>query len=104
VLSGDVAQLAAATVLLLLLVFSVVNTALVILKLRPDEPKGRFEIPIWVPILGASVCITLFVLRVASGGAAGLRATMIAGALLGGAVLLYVAIRPHIGDAKQAAD
>jgi amino acid transporter len=104
VLSGDVAQLAAATVLLLLLVFSVVNTALVILKLRPDEPKGRFEIPIWVPILGASVCITLFVLRVASGGAAGLRATLIAGALLGGAVLLYVAIRPHIGDAKQAAD
>ena len=104
VLSGDVAQLAAATVLLLLLVFSVVNSALVILKLRPDEPKGRFEIPIWVPILGAAVCITLFVLRVASGGAAGLRATMIAGALLGGAVLLYVAIRPHIGDAKQAAD
>src|SRR5262245_59186728 len=39
VLSGDVSQLAAATVLLLLLVFSVVNTALVILKLRPGEPR-----------------------------------------------------------------
>jgi amino acid transporter len=104
VISGDVGQLAAATVLLLLLVFSIVNTALVILKLRPDEPKGSFEIPIFVPALGALVCITLFVLRVVSGGAAGLRATMIAGALLGGAVLLYIAIRPHIGDAKDAAD
>jgi basic amino acid/polyamine antiporter, APA family len=104
VLSGNVAELAAATVLLLLLVFSVVNSALVILKLRPGEPKGSFEIPIVVPILGALVCITLFVLRVASGGAAGLRATMIAGTLLAGAALLYVAIRPHIGDARQAAD
>jgi amino acid transporter len=104
VLAGNVAELAAATVLLLLLVFSIVNSALVILKLRPGEPTGSFEIPIVVPILGALVCITLFMLRVASGGAAGLRATMIAGALLGGAVLLYVAIRPHIGDAKQAAD
>jgi amino acid transporter len=104
VLSGNVAELAAATVLLLLLVFSVVNSALVILKLRPGEPKGSFEIPIAVPILGALVCITLFVLRVASGGQAGLRATMIAGALLGGAVLLYAAIRPHIGDARQTAD
>jgi amino acid transporter len=104
VLAGNVAELAAATVLLLLLVFAVVNSALVILKLRPGEPMGSFEIPIAVPILGALVCTTLFVLRVASGGAAGLRATMIAGALLGGAVLLYVAIRPHIGDAKEAAD
>jgi amino acid transporter len=104
VLSGNVAELAAATVLLLLLVFSVVNSALVILKLRPGEPRGSFEIPIVVPILGALVCITLFTLRVASGGAAGLRATMIAGALLGGAVLLYVAIRPHIGDSKEAAE
>jgi amino acid transporter len=104
VLAGNVAELAAATVLLLLLVFAVVNSALIILKLRPGEPMGSFEIPIAVPILGALVCTTLFVLRVASGGAAGLRATMIAGALLGGAVLLYVAIRPHIGDAKEAAD
>jgi len=104
VISGDVGQLAAATVLLLLLVFSVVNSALVILKLRPGEPKGSFEVPIIVPILGALVCITLFVLRVLSGGQAGLRATMIAGALLGGAVLLYIVIRPHIGDAKEAAD
>jgi len=100
VLSGDVSQLAAATVLLLLLVFSVVNTALVILKLRADEPKGSFEVPILVPILGALVCATLFVLRVSSGG---LRATVIAGTLLAGAAVLYVAIKPHIGTAKERA-
>lgn len=100
VLAGDVSQLAAATVLLLLLVFSVVNMALVILKLRPGEAKGAFEIPILIPILGSLVCITLFVLRVSSGG---LRATIIAGTLLAGAALLYVAIKPHIGTADERA-
>jgi amino acid transporter len=99
VLAGDVSQLAAATVLLLLLVFSIVNSALVVLKLRPGEPKGSFEIPIAIPVLGALVCMTLFVLRVSSGG---LRATLIAGTLLAGAGLLYIAIRPHIGDSKEA--
>lgn len=39
-LLGDITQLASATVLLLLLVFSIVNGALVILKLRPGEPAG----------------------------------------------------------------
>ncbi len=100
VLSGDVSQLAAATVLLLLLVFSVVNTALVILKLRPGEPKGSFEIPILIPILGALVCMTLFVLRVSSGS---IRATLIAGTLLAGAAILYLAIKPHIGTAQERA-
>ena len=93
VLAGDVSQLAAATVLLLLLVFSTVNGALVILKLRPSESKGAFEIPILIPIVGALVCMTLFLLRVFSGG---LRSTLIAATLLGAAALLYVAIRPHI--------
>jgi amino acid transporter len=100
VLAGDVSQLAAATVLLLLLVFSVVNSALIVLKLRPGEPKGKFEIPILIPILGALVCTTLFVLRVSSGG---LRATMIAGTLLAGAAILYVAIKPHIGTSEERA-
>ena len=44
ILSGDISQLASATVLLLLLVFSVVNSALVILKLRPGEPQGRVRV------------------------------------------------------------
>ena len=53
ILSGDLSQLASATVLLLLLVFSVVNNALAILKLRPSEPQGAFELSLAVPVLGA---------------------------------------------------
>jgi amino acid transporter len=98
VLAGDVSQLAAATVLLLLLVFSAVNGALVILKLRRGETKGSFEIPIFVPALGALVCLTLLVLRISSGD---VRSTVIAGTLLLGAAVLYVAIRPHIGKSED---
>ena len=35
------------------LVFLVVNSALVVLKMRPGEPPGGFELPIAVPALGA---------------------------------------------------
>lgn len=62
-LLGDVRPLAEATSLLLLGAFVVVNLALVVLKSRPDEPKGGFEIPIIIPILGALVCLSLIVLR-----------------------------------------
>ena len=61
ILSGDLSQLA--TVLLLLLVFSVVNNALAILKLRPSEPQGAFELSLAVPVLGAMVCFVMFVAR-----------------------------------------
>ena len=44
-LSGNVAQLASATSTLLLGVFIVVNASLIVLKRRPNEPRGRFEIP-----------------------------------------------------------
>ena len=100
ILSGDVSQLASATVLLLLLVFSIVNTALVILKLRPGEPRGTFEIPIAIPALGALVCFALFVLRTTSGDS---RATVIAGVLIAGSAVLYFAIRPHIGGSRETA-
>ena len=46
ILSGGVKQMAESTVLLLLAVFTVVNIALVVLKRRPEEPKGGFEPPI----------------------------------------------------------
>jgi hypothetical protein len=52
--------------LLLLLVFAVVNRALVILKRREGEPAGYFEIPIIIPALGALVCLVLVVVRVAT--------------------------------------
>ena len=48
-----------ATTLLLLLSFTVVNGALVVLKRRPGEPRGGFEVPIVVPILGAIVCVAM---------------------------------------------
>lgn len=90
-LAGDIGELAAATVLLLLTVFVVVNSALVVLKLRPGEPKAGFEVPIVVPIAGALVCLGLLVARVASGDWA---AVAIAGVLLAAAAALYVVIRP----------
>jgi hypothetical protein len=55
-LTADIDALASATSLLLLTAFVVVNSALVILKLRPSEPRGRFEVPLPVPIIGALLC------------------------------------------------
>jgi amino acid transporter len=89
-LIGTIAELAAATVLLLLLVFMVVNGALFILKRRKDEKPGRFEIPLLVPALGALVCGVLIVVRTATGD---VQAPLLAGALLAGALGIYVLIR-----------
>lgn len=66
ILSGNAKQMAESTVLLLLMVFSVVNASLVVLMRRPGEPKGGFEVPIFIPILGALVCLILIAVRVES--------------------------------------
>jgi APA family basic amino acid/polyamine antiporter len=66
VLIGSITDLAAATVLLLLLVFVVVNLSLVTLIRRTSEKKGKFEVPQIVPILGAGVCSGLLLVRVLS--------------------------------------
>jgi amino acid transporter len=58
-----VKALAESTVLLLLTVFTTVNISLVVLKRRPGEPRGGFEPPIIVPMLGALVCASLIVVR-----------------------------------------
>jgi amino acid transporter len=89
-LLGTIAELAAATVLLLLLVFTVVNGALFILKGRKDERKGRFEIPRAIPALGALTCLILIVVRVTTGD---WRAPALAGALLLGALALHVVMQ-----------
>jgi basic amino acid/polyamine antiporter, APA family len=86
-LLGTITELAAATVLLLLLVFTVVNGALFILKGRDGEKRGRFEIPRVLPALGALTCLILIVVRVATGD---WQAPALAGALLVGAFALYV--------------
>jgi len=60
---GGIRPLAEATALLLLGAFVIVNTALVVLKFRPDEPRGSFEVPWIVPALAALVCLSLIGFR-----------------------------------------
>jgi len=91
-LTGTIAELASATVLLLLAVFTVVNGSLFILKRRKGEKLGRFEIPRFVPALGMLVCLILIVVRVGTGD---WRAPAIAGALLLGVFAIFMAMRMH---------
>ena len=90
-LMGSITELASATVLLLLFVFMVVNAALAVLKKRPGEPKGAFEIPILIPVFGAVVCGVLIVFRVSTGT---WQAPAIAGVLLAAIVVIYAWLRP----------
>jgi amino acid transporter len=98
-LFGTIAELAAATVLLLLLVFTVVNGALFVLKGRKGEQPGYFEIPRIIPALGALVCMALIVVRVGSGD---WEAPAIAGVLLAGAVAICLLLRPKTQAAARA--
>jgi basic amino acid/polyamine antiporter, APA family len=58
-LVGDISGLAKATAVLLLGVFTILNTALVLLKNRPGEPRGTFEVPVVIPLGGIVICILL---------------------------------------------
>ena len=93
VMIGDISALAAATSLLLLSAFVVVNTALLVLKGRRDEPIGQFEIPAAVPLLGAVVCLCLIAARLLD-PKANPDAPMIAGGIIGISALLYLVMRP----------
>lgn len=95
-LAGTIADLAAATVLLLLAVFAVVNGALFVLKRRPGEPRGYFEISPLVPALGALVCLVLVGVRVVTGD---MGAPLIAGVLLLGSGGIYLLLRPKVDEA-----
>jgi amino acid transporter len=57
--AGDISQLAGATVLLLLLVFTIVNCALIVLKRREGNIAGCFNAPAIIPALGAAICLVL---------------------------------------------
>ena len=92
ILSGGVKPLAEATVLLLLTVFTVVNASLVVLKLRPSEPPGGFEVPIIVPILGAIVCSALIVTRLSNTSQP--TAPLIALAIILIGLALYAVLKP----------
>ncbi len=98
-LFGSVANLASASVLLLLAVFTVVNGALFILKGRNSEPPGRFEIPRWVPAAGAAICLLLVALRVSSSD---WEAPALAGGLLVAILVLYALLRPQRHAARGA--
>ncbi|MES2857283.1 MAG: APC family permease [Bdellovibrionota bacterium] len=87
IFSGDISSLAKSTSVLLLLCFMLVNSALVILKRRKDEPKGSFEVPTFVPVLGAIVCAIMVTY------AQGPELTT-AGIIIGSIAILYFAIRP----------
>jgi amino acid transporter len=63
-LVGEITELASATSLLLLMVFCVVNSALVVLKYREGEERGAFEVPAIVPILGVLCCGGLIAARI----------------------------------------
>lgn len=86
-LSGDIASLAKATSVLLLICFVVVNLALVVLKARKGEPHGRFEIPYLVPVLGAMVCAAML-------SFAKFDEIKVAIFILAGIVVLYFVLRP----------
>ena len=87
-LSGDIKQLAQATSVLLLCVFIVVNGALIVLKNRPGEPQGAFEVPVFVPIGGILVCASML-------WHADPAAWKIAAFLAAGIGLLYLIARPR---------
>ena len=58
VTTGDLAGLADTAVLLLLLVFAVVNLAVLVLRRDPVEHE-HFRAPTWAPVLGAVACLVL---------------------------------------------
>lgn len=57
--TGDVAILAKSSSVLLLSGFFMMNISLIILKRKNPEEKGRFEIPYFIPVLGAILAVTL---------------------------------------------
>ncbi|MBI2298422.1 MAG: amino acid permease [Armatimonadetes bacterium] len=95
-LSGEVAQLAKATSVLLLSVFCVINVALVVLQRRPGEPRGTLEVPAAVPVGGLLVCASLLMHAK--------RAEVLTALILAAAITaLYLVLRPRrvAGDAED---
>jgi amino acid transporter len=61
-LTLDLDRLAALTSQMTLLVFALVNAALVRLKHASAEPpRAHFVVPFWVPITGAGLCVSLLI-------------------------------------------
>jgi basic amino acid/polyamine antiporter, APA family len=95
---ADVKQMAEATVLLLLIVFTLVNLALLRLKKTEPASAAGFDVPGFVPLLGAAVCSLLVVFRVYSAVNAESevhqRAPMVALIILSAGTALYLMLKP----------
>ncbi len=87
VLAGDISSLARATSILILVVFVIVNASLIVLQRRPGEAKGALEVPWPVPAIGIVVCLALI-------SGAQRAELLIAGALVLGAIVTYLVVRP----------
>jgi amino acid transporter len=99
--TGNVTQLASATSLLLLNCFAVVNAALIVLKNRAGEPRGRFEVPTIIPALGVLVCGGLIAGRLTTAYYDGnLTGDLLTTAIMFAAILaLYAIVRPkNVGE------
>lgn len=90
IFSGDISSLAKATSVLLLTCFTLVNAALFVLQ-RKEKIEGSFEIPSFVPVLGAIVCVALLT------KAQSLELTTAAG-ILALIVILYFIMKPKARD------
>ena len=101
--SGGIADLGAATGLLLLASFMVVNCALIVLQFRTGEPKGSFEIPFVVPALGAVVNLALIAARLTDPNPQMRRAPLIAGGIVLLITALYFVMRPKAITEEQLA-
>ena len=96
---GDVSQLAAATVILLLAVFTLMNLAQVMLANRNGEPAAPIRLPMIVPVLGGLICAVLLVVRAGTGETV---APTIAAGLLAAVIVLYFATKhTHRADATE---
>jgi len=93
-LTGDISALARATSILLLLCFCVVNLALVVLQRRKAEPKGKFEVPTIIPVMGALVCAAMLT----QAKMAELTISLI---ILSIILVLYFALRPSAGAVEK---
>jgi APA family basic amino acid/polyamine antiporter len=93
-LSGDIAQLARATSILLLSCFVVVNTALLVLKRREPTPEGVFDVPTFVPVAGAVICLAML-------SQARQPELITAGIILAVIGVLYLVLRPDPKAVEQ---
>jgi amino acid transporter len=58
-------DLAQTTSALTLAAFALVNLSLIIIKLRPEQPKDIFRVPAAVPVLGFASSVSLLVFELA---------------------------------------